>query len=67
VGWTYTVADDATDYLVDGETVTESFTVTIADAHGYSRAERDQYRHRDERSAVAVADTLSATEDTPVM
>ena len=34
VGWTYTVADDATDYLAEGQTATESFTVTISDGHG---------------------------------
>ena len=34
VGWTYTVADDATDYLAEGQTATENFTVTIADGHG---------------------------------
>src|SRR5207253_2709976 len=33
VGWTYTVADAATDYLAAGQTATESFTVTIADGH----------------------------------
>src|SRR4029079_11359517 len=34
VGWTYTVADNATDYLAAGQTATESFTVTIDDGHG---------------------------------
>ena len=34
VGWTYTVADDATDYLAEGQTATERFTVTISDGHG---------------------------------
>ena len=34
VGWTYTVADDATDYLAEGQTATERFTVTIDDGHG---------------------------------
>ena len=34
VGWTYTVADDATDYLAKGQTATESFTVTISDGQG---------------------------------
>ena len=34
VGWTYTVADDATDYLAEGETATEKFTVKISDGHG---------------------------------
>src|SRR5205823_635431 len=34
VGWTYTVADDATDHLAAGESATETFTVTVADGHG---------------------------------
>src|SRR5207237_286238 len=34
VGWTYQVADDATDYLAVGQTATEKFTVTISDGHG---------------------------------
>src|SRR5205085_2040537 len=34
VGWTYSVADDATDYLAAGQSATESFTVTIDDGHG---------------------------------
>ena len=34
VGWTYTVADNATDYLAVGQTATETFTVTIDDGHG---------------------------------
>ncbi len=42
VGWTYTVADDATDYLAVGETATETFTVTIDDGQGGTV---DQQRH----------------------
>ncbi|WP_210243716.1 calcium-binding protein [Mesorhizobium sp. B2-5-7] len=34
VGWTYQVANSATQYLAEGETATENFTVTIADGHG---------------------------------
>ncbi len=34
VGWTYTVADGATDYLAAGQTATEKFTVTVDDGHG---------------------------------
>jgi VCBS repeat-containing protein len=34
VGWTYTVPDDATDYLAEGQTATEKFTVTVSDGHG---------------------------------
>src|SRR5258706_302230 len=32
--WTYTVADNATDYLAVGQTATEKFTVTVSDGHG---------------------------------
>ena len=34
VGWTYEVANSATQYLAAGETATEKFTVTIDDGHG---------------------------------
>src|SRR5258705_1229605 len=34
VTWTYTVADNATDYLAVGQTATEKFTVTVSDRHG---------------------------------
>src|SRR4029079_10409426 len=34
VGWTYTVSDDATDYLAAGQSATEKFTVTVDDGHG---------------------------------
>src|SRR5207237_1207227 len=34
VTWTYTVADNATDYLAVGETATEKFTVTVSHGHG---------------------------------
>src|SRR5258706_80822 len=34
VGWTYNVANSATQYLAVGETATESFTVTVEDGHG---------------------------------
>src|SRR5438132_1087750 len=34
VGWTYSVADNATDYLAAGQTATEKFTVTIDDGQG---------------------------------
>src|SRR5205814_177346 len=32
--WTYTVSDDATDYLAEGQSATETFTVTVSDNHG---------------------------------
>ena len=34
VGWTYTVANAAVQYLANSETATESFTVTIDDGQG---------------------------------
>jgi len=36
VGWTYNVANSATQYLAAGETATESFKVTISDGQGGS-------------------------------
>ena len=34
VGWTYEVANSAAQYLADGESATEKFTVTISDGNG---------------------------------
>src|SRR5436309_3549177 len=34
VGWTYTVADNATDYLALNQTVTEIFAVKVSDNNG---------------------------------
>src|SRR6185295_18502896 len=34
VGWTYNVANSATQYLAEDQTASESFTVTISDGHG---------------------------------
>jgi VCBS repeat-containing protein len=34
VGWNFTVADDATDFLAQGQTLTQTYTVTVADNHG---------------------------------
>ena len=34
VGWTYSVVNSATQYLAEGQTVTETFTVTISDGQG---------------------------------
>ncbi|NCB60825.1 MAG: tandem-95 repeat protein, partial [Gammaproteobacteria bacterium] len=34
ISWTYSVANSATQYLAVGQTVTETFTVTIDDGHG---------------------------------
>src|SRR5437764_298619 len=40
VGWTYTVSDNATDYLAAGQSATETFTLTIADVHGGTTTHR---------------------------
>jgi VCBS repeat-containing protein len=34
VGWTFTVADDATDSLAQGQTLTQTYTVNVDDHHG---------------------------------
>jgi T1SS-143 domain-containing protein len=34
VGWTFSVADDATDFLSAGEKLTQTYTVKVADGHG---------------------------------
>src|SRR5204862_310605 len=34
VSWTYTIADTALDYLAQGETSDQTYTVTVADTHG---------------------------------
>ena len=34
INWTYTVADADVEYLEAGETVTETFTVTVSDGNG---------------------------------
>src|SRR6202030_1437988 len=39
VSWTYTVADDATDYLAAGQTKVEHFTVTVDDGNGGTKSQ----------------------------
>src|SRR4029077_3995080 len=34
VGWSFKVADDATDYLAAGQTLTQHYDVTVSDGHG---------------------------------
>src|SRR5439155_417868 len=34
VGWTYTLDNAAAQYLGEGQTVTETYTVTVSDGHG---------------------------------
>ncbi|WP_321406233.1 retention module-containing protein [Tolumonas auensis] len=53
VGWTYTVDNSATQYLAVGETVTESFTVTIDDQKGGTTSQ-------------VVTVTITGTNDGPV-
>ena len=54
VGWTYTVADDAINYLAADQTATEKFTVTIADGHGGTVAQ-------------VVTITVTGTNDAPTI
>ena len=66
VGWTYTVADDATDYLAVGQTATEKFTVTISDGHGgtVDQAVTITVTGTNEAPTITAADaTGSVTED----
>src|SRR5207245_2657895 len=37
--WTYSVSDNAADYLAAGQSVTENFTVTVNDNHGGSASQ----------------------------
>ncbi len=53
VNWTYTLDNDAAQYLAAGESVTEHYTVTIDDGHG-STTTQD------------VAITITGTNDVPV-
>src|SRR5207237_1177899 len=65
VGWTYQVADDATDYLAVGQTATEKFTVTISDGHGGTVDQLVTITVTGTNEApVAVADVASVKEDT---
>jgi VCBS repeat-containing protein len=34
VAWTFTVADDATDFLAQGQTLTQTYALTVDDGHG---------------------------------
>src|SRR2546421_260940 len=70
VGWTYSVADNATDYLAVGQTATESFTVSIDDGHGGSvdQLVSITVTGTNEAPTITAADaTGSVTEDTGVV
>ena len=54
VGWTYEVANSATQYLAAGETATGNFTVTIDDGHGGTATQ-------------AVTVTITGTNDDPTI
>src|SRR5439155_996758 len=62
VGWTYSVADAATDYLAAGQTATEKFTVTIA--HGHSRTDDQQVTITIDGTNEAPTITAAATDAT---
>src|SRR5205807_1716608 len=66
VGWTYSVADDATDYLAVGQTATEKFTVTVSDGHGgtVDQVFTNTALFRSEAPTITTADATGAvTED----
>src|SRR5205085_804430 len=70
VGWTYTVADGATDSLAFGETATEKFTVTISDGHGgtVDQSVTITVTGSNEAPTITAADGLgSVTEDVGVV
>jgi VCBS repeat-containing protein len=54
VSWNYSVANAATQYLAQGQTATETFTVTINDGHGGTVAQQ-------------VTVTVTGTNDVPVI
>ena len=54
VGWTYNVANSATQYLAAGQVATEKFTVTVADGHG-------------DTTSQVVAVTVTGTNDAPLV
>src|SRR5437868_3886297 len=65
VGWTYSVADGATDYLAAGQTATEKFTVTVDDGQGGTVDQTVTITVTGTNEApVAVADVASVKEDT---
>jgi VCBS repeat-containing protein len=53
VPWTFSVADGALDFLAAGQTLTQSYLVTVADTHGGSATQ-------------TVSVTLTGTNDAPV-
>ena len=68
VGWTYEVANSATQYLAAGETVQEKFTVTIADGHGGTMDQLVIITVTGANDAATFSgdDAKSITEDAPV-
>ena len=71
VGWTYNVGNAATQYLANGQTATESFTVTISDGNGGSAQQVVSVTVNGVNDDVTiVADTTAAegavTEDGPL-
>jgi VCBS repeat-containing protein len=71
VSWTFTVADDATDFLAQGQTLTQTYAITVADGHGGAATQKvviDINGTNEAPVIVAAATTAagSVTEDTNV-
>src|SRR5205807_350105 len=69
VTWTYTVADDATDYLAQGQTVIETFTVKVSDNNGGTATQTVTVTitGTNEAPAITAADATGAvTEDVAI-
>ncbi|WP_053068533.1 VCBS domain-containing protein [Synechococcus sp. WH 8020] len=68
VSWTYSVADSAVDYLAAGQTISETFTITVADDNGGTASQDVSVTvtgTNDQPVAAAVA--INATEDGPTV
>ncbi|WP_413429504.1 VCBS domain-containing protein [Synechococcus sp. Cu2B8-bc1011] len=68
VSWTYSVADSAVDYLAAGQTISETFTITVADGNGGNASQDVTVTvtgTNDQPVAAAVA--INATEDGPTV
>src|SRR6185312_13924473 len=54
VGWSFSVADSALDYLAAGQTLTQRYDVTVSDGHGGTATQ-------------TVTITITGTNDAPVI
>jgi VCBS repeat-containing protein len=71
VAWTFTVADDATDFLAQGQTLTQTYALTVDDGHGGAATQKvvvDINGTNEAPVIVAAATTATGavTEDTNV-